>query len=239
MRKPFMFHDPTLASAAAIAAAIGAIMGRTNYSPSRVGFIVDPQSIDRLNGRQIDWALVGENNRRTPGQIVIAGATSISATTLNVTALARPLASGTVLDFGLDEFAVTTAAAAAGATTVPVRAIPYALEGGEVAVVAGTGAKFLPAGTVIGTLLGSGKASPRIVTTNPAIGLLETNATDDEKAPDALSGYGIIVGGVIYENLLPEATGGPPKVLASAVKTELAAAGMGWVWQSYSDSRIA
>lgn len=212
-------------------------MGRTNYSPTRARFVADEGSLDRNNGRQIDWALVGEDRRQTPGQIVTAGATSLAATTLNVTALTRALPSGTVLDFGTDEFAVTTAAAAAGATTVPVRAIPMALEGGEIAVVAGSGAKFLPAGTVIGTLLGNGKASPRIVTTNPATGILETNATDEVKSPDALTGYGVIVGGVIYENLLPEATG-TPKVLATAVKTELAAAGTGFSFQQYSDSRV-
>jgi hypothetical protein len=215
-------------------------MGRTNYQPGRSGFIADPNSIDRLNGRQIDWTLVGEDRRRTPGQIVVVGPAGAAgaAVSVPVLALVRALPSGTVLDFGGGKFATTTAAAAAGAVTIAVRALPTALVSLDQAIVAGSGAKFLPAGTVVGTLLGSGKASPRIVTTNPAIGLLETNATDDPQAPDALSGYGIIVGGVIFENLLPEATGGPPKVLATAVKTELVAAGMGWVWQAYSDSRV-
>lgn len=214
-------------------------MPRTNYSPSRPGFIGDSQSVDRLNGRQIDWALVGEDRRRTPGQIVVvapAGAAA-SATSIPVIALARALPAGTDLDFGGAKFARVTVNAAAGATAVTVAAIPTALVSLDQAVVAGTGAKFLPAGTVVGTLLnGTGKASPRIVTTNPAVGILETNATDDVLAPDALSGYGIIVGGVIYENLLPEATG-TPKVLASAVKTELAAASTGFVFQQYADSR--
>lgn len=215
-------------------------MTRTTFQPGRPGFIVDPQSIDRVSGRQIDWSLVGENYRRTPGQIVVvapAGAAA-SATSIPVLALARALPSGTVLDFGGLKYARTTANAVAGATAITVAAIPTALVSLDQAVVAGTGAKFLPAGTVVGTLLGAGKASPRIVTTNPAVGILETNATDDPNAPDSYSGYGVIVGGVIFENLLPEASGGPPKVLASAVKTELAAAGMGWVWQAYSDSRV-
>jgi hypothetical protein len=214
-------------------------MGRTNYSPSRSGFVVDPASIARLSGRQIDWTLVGEDRRQTPGQIVVVSAAGAAggAVSIPVVALARALPSGTVLDFGGLKYARTTAAAAAGATAVTVAAIPTALVNLDQAVVAGSGAKFLPAGTVIGTLLGNGKASPRIVTTNPAIGMLETNATDDVKSSDSVTGYGVIVGGVIFENLLPEATGGPPKVLATAVKTELASAGAGFVFQQYSDSR--
>lgn len=238
-QKPYRFHDRVIGQIAALAASLCATMGRTTYQPGRAGFIADHQSIDRLNGRQINWALVGEDRRLTPGQIVtvgVAGA-AIGATSIPVLALARALNSGTVLDFGVGKFATTTANAAAGATSITVRAIPTAVVSGDVATVAGSGAKFLPAGTVVGTLLdGTGKAAPRIVTTNPAIGILETNATDDPKSSDSSTGYGILIGGVIYENLLPEATG-TPKVLASAVKTELAAAGTGFAFQQYADTR--
>lgn len=236
MRK---FFDPAIGRLAALAASIGATMGRTVYAPTRPGFIVDPASVDRSTGRQIDWANVGEQYRRTPGQVVVVGAAgaAIGATSVPVVALARALNTGTVLDFGAGKFATTTANAAAGATSITVRAIPTALVSGDQAIVAGSGAKFLPAGTVLGTLLGNGKASPRVVTTNPAVGILETNATDDPAAPDSKTGYSMLVGGVIFENLLPESSGSP-KVLASAVKTELASSGMGWVFQQYSDTRL-
>lgn len=58
------------------------------------------------------------------------------------------------------------------------------------------GKKTLPAFTVVGTLLGSGKASPRVATTNPAVGMLATSAVEGDPTA-ALSGYGLIVGGVI------------------------------------------
>lgn len=100
-----------------------------------------------------------------------------------------------------------------------------------------TGKKRVPAGTEVGTLLGAGKISPRIVTTNPATEILLTDAV--EGAPeDAKSGYGTIKGGVLYENLLPLATGGPPKVLAAAVKTELATAGCTFKFEQYQDNRL-
>lgn len=99
-----------------------------------------------------------------------------------------------------------------------------------------TGARRIPAGTVVGTTLGSGKLRPRVVTTNPAVGILETDAVEDDKSA-ALSGYGVIRGGHVYENLLPEAAGGPPRVLADAVKTELRAAGGAWIFSQYADVR--
>lgn len=67
------------------------------------------------------------------------------------------------------------------------------------------------------------------------VGLLATPATQD--APShALSGYGIIRGGVIYENLLPQATG-TPKTLADGYKTSLNAAGTGFSFVQYVDNR--
>lgn len=99
-----------------------------------------------------------------------------------------------------------------------------------------TGKKELPAGTVIGEALSTnGKISPRAATTNPATGILETRAIEGADA-HALTGYGVLVGGMIYENLLPDATG-TPKQLTNAVKTELNAAGVGFAFEQYGDSR--
>jgi hypothetical protein len=98
-----------------------------------------------------------------------------------------------------------------------------------------TGKKKLPAGTVCGDTLGTGKISPRVVTTNPAVGIIETDAIEGDTTVPA-SGYGFIRGGAVYEALLPEATGSP-RVLATAVKTELNAAGMGFDFQKWQDVR--
>lgn len=214
---------------------------RTTTRTATQAFIADPNSIDRNQGRQIDWPNVGNNFRQVPGQVVTTTAiAAAAATSVAVSALAQALPSGTVLNFlpGAGKFAKLTANAAAGATSLTVEALPTALASGDTAVVAGSGPKTLKAGTVVGELLGTGKVSPRVVTTNPAIGLLETDAVEDD-LQDAASGYGVIVGGVIFENLLPDATGGPPKVLASAVKTELQTAGVGtgFAFQEYQDVR--
>jgi hypothetical protein len=99
-----------------------------------------------------------------------------------------------------------------------------------------SGKKVLKAGTVVGELLGTGKVSPRVVTTNPAVGLLETDAIEGDQSA-ALSGYGMLIGGAVYEALLPDATGGPPRTLAAAVKTELQAAGTGFAFVKYQDNR--
>lgn len=98
------------------------------------------------------------------------------------------------------------------------------------------GRKVLPAGCVVGELLGSGAVSPRVVTTNPAFGILETDAIQDSLW-HASTGVGILTGGVLMENLLPDATGGPPKVLPGAMKTELAAAGCTFKFYEYQDVR--
>lgn len=98
-----------------------------------------------------------------------------------------------------------------------------------------TGKKVLPGGTVVGELLGAGKISPRVVTTNPATGILQTTAIEGDKGA-GYTGYGVYVGGVIYEALLPDATGSP-KTLLAAMKTELASAGCTFKYMGYADNR--
>jgi hypothetical protein len=212
-------------------------MGRTTTSISRAPFVVDPHSIVRLSGRQIDWAHVATSFYSTAVVVTVGtGGAAQGATTVPVTALPGALPNGTTLDFGGAKFARLTAAAAAGATSLTVAALPTAVVAGDTATYVGpNGKKTLPAGTVVGSLLGSGKVSPRIVTTNPAIGVLETSAVEGETQA-ALTGYGVIAGGILYENLLPDASGSP-KVLATAVKTELNANGTGFAFEQYGDSR--
>jgi len=141
-------------------------MPRSTYAISRPGFVLDQNSMERIDGRQIDWANV----------------------------------SNTYKD-------------------------------------ATTGKKVLPAGTVIGDLLGAGKVSPRVVTTNPATGILVSTATEGDPSMP-LSGVGIYKGGVVYETLLPDSTGSP-KTLPAAFKTELAAAGCTFKYEAYSDNRAS
>lgn len=98
-----------------------------------------------------------------------------------------------------------------------------------------TTGKFLKAGTVL-ALKDNGKAIPRDIIENSetAYGILATNASEHNNT-DAVTGYGVIRSGSIYENLLPEATG-TPKEIESDWKDELIAAGGFWMFEQYSDN---
>lgn len=220
-------------------------MGRTITNSSTAGFVVDPASVDRNDGRQIDWSLVGEERRETPGNAIVsvvvgAAGAAAAATSAPVAALTAPIPSGTTLDFGGAKFARLTAPAATGAVALTVAALPTALVSGDTATYAGTkgtGNKVLRAGTAVGeTLSGTGEISPRVVTTNPAIGFLASDAVENEVTAPR-SGYGVVVGGIVYENLLPDAVAG---VLPAGIKTELNTAGAskGFLFQTYADNRV-
>jgi hypothetical protein len=47
----------------------------------------------------------------------------------------------------------------------------------------------------------------------------------------------VFVGGVVFENLLPDAAGGPPKTLAAAIKNELDASRCTFKYETYEDNR--
>lgn len=66
---------------------------------------------------------------------------------------------------------------------------------------------------------------------NALIGLIETNAIEDDRSA-ALSGYGVVVGGVVYTELLPEE-------LEAEDLEELAEVGTGFAFETYSDSRVS
>jgi hypothetical protein len=76
-----------------------------------------------------------------------------------------------------------------------------------------------------------------VTLTNAPIGFLATDALEDDPSA-AKTGYGIIVGGSIYENLLPEATGSP-KVISASVKAQLDQTGTGFYYEQYGDTRTA
>ena len=213
-------------------------MGRTTSYVSAPAFIGDPASITREpGGRQVDWTYITDAYRSGNEIVKLSAAALADATSISVDALPVALPVGTLLYFAsAKEFARVTAPAAAGATSVTVEALPTALEDDDEAVVGGTGHLTIPAGTVMAELA-SGKVVPRAIRpgSETSIGLLET-AADQTSRSDALSGYGLIIGGVIFENLLPDATGSPA-VINSTYKTELQTAGVGtgFAFRQYGD----
>jgi hypothetical protein len=218
--------------------------GRVITHLSTPPFIADPHSITRKTGRQIDWDNIDDSYRETAAEtatIALSASAAADATTIAVDALPVRLPDNTLLDFGGKKFARVNGAAEAGATSVTVDALATALADTDAAtfvVRAARGSKVLPAGLVVGETAGAGKLRPRVVTSNPADGILETSAREDDRSA-SLSGYGVINGGYLYENLLPDATGGPPATLAAQIKTELRSDGRTFSFEAYGDSRDA
>ena len=209
----------------------------TTYG-SMPNFVADPESIDRNTGRQVDWNYVPDTYKAGTNYTITATATAnAAATSITVTALLVALPTGTVLNFSnAGRFAILTAPAAAGATSLTVEALDAAVASGYTAPynVSYSQEKVIPAGTIMAEL-SSGKIVPRAARpgSETAIGILWSTATEARFEPnsDSLSGYGIIIGGVIYENLLPETI--------TSYKSELQTAGVGtgFAWSTYADSR--
>lgn len=159
---------------------------------------------------------------------------AVGATSLTVEALDAQIESADTANYpGVAQrmIAVLTVAAAAAATALTVAPLAGPITDNATATykVSTSHTKVIPAGTVM-CELSSGKVVPRAARpgSEAATGILWSTATQNSPS-DALSGYGIIVGGVIYETLLPETI--------TSYKTELETNGTSWVWETYSDSR--
>lgn len=144
-------------------------MARTTSNVSRPGFVVDHNSIDLLDGRQIDWDSVAAGWANANGKKELPGGT-----------LMVEQADGTLR----------------------------------------------PRVDDAGAALGVGES---------IAGLLASAAVEDSKTA-ALSGYGVIRGGIVYEDLLPDASDGS---WAGTYRAELEAAGKGFDLQPYSDNRAS
>jgi hypothetical protein len=169
----------------------------------------------------------------------VTTAAAAGATSLTIDATETIIESADTATFpGGTIQARVTANAALGATALTVDELQFGIANDAAATIGGTGVRSVPAGTVVAELA-SGKVVPRAIRpgSETATGILETNAVEGDRSA-ALSGYGVIVGGILYENLLPDATG-TPAVLPTAYKTELqtAGVGMGFGFEQYADSR--
>lgn len=215
-------------------------MGRQTYYVSRLPFVVDPHTLVRTSGRRIDWSKLGESYR--PDTVVATVKLAAGAAQADVALVTDPLPvaipAGTLLHFGAGEFAKVTADAAAGAEALTVEAIPTALENDDEAtyVVAGSLPKRVAAGSIMAQL-SSGLLIPRAAVTGAETStcILETDAVQDDDEKVGNSGYGCIVGGVLYADLLPDAA----HASIATWKTELRAAGTGFVFEDYDDSRAS
>lgn len=192
-------------------------------------------SVNALSGPIPDNTLLdfGTNKFARVNGAVAAGATSIT-----VDAIPTALAGAETATFeGGAVIAIVDAAAEAGATTVTVEDLQYAIANDSEAIVPGyvgneqTRGRHLPAGTIL-DLTADGKVVPSSLATSglTAYGILATNA-DEYSETDSATGYGVLVSGSFYENLLPDAG----HASLSTWKTELLARGGFWLFQDYED----
>lgn len=163
-------------------------------------------------------------------------AVTLTASTDLVGLTAHGLSAGDVVEF---EAIATTTGLTAG-TNYYVIAAGLTADAFAVSATAGGSAVNLATGD--GTALmrvvryaASITAGGTITAARSAVGMIETNAAEESHA-HALSGYSLIVGGVLYETLLPDATGSP-KALPAAYKSELVSAGATFKYVPYADSR--
>lgn len=168
---------------------------------------------------------------------VLTADAAAAATSLAVEALDAAIeAADTALFPGGTIQARVTANAASGATSLTVDELQFAVPNDATATLGGSGDRQVPSGTVM-CKLSSGKVVPRAVRpgSETAYSLQETDAAENDRSA-ALTGYGQIIGGAVYENLLPEASG-DPATIDSTYKTELQTAGVGtgFAFLQYAD----
>lgn len=205
-------------------------MGLTTYVLSRVRGVADESSLERAGGHQIDWTAItadADGEKRVTGLTVMGRRANGKlvprsfSKTLTSVVVASNVATATLEGHG---FAVGDKVYIAGAN------LSYANGLKAVATVA-------DADTFTFEATGSNATATGTITASfQAVGMLETNAAQNA-ASHALSGYSLLVGGVLYENLCPDAAG-TPKVIPAQYKTELVASGCSIKFApAYADSR--
>lgn len=214
---------------------------RTKHSNNRPPFVVDASSIIRTQGRQPNFDKTGERFKYGAIKLVVAVAGALANAVLIPikTATTKALPVGTVLSFGGKKFARLSQNEPAGVSSLHVEAIPTALVENDTAYAGGTGNKRIPAGTALAED-STGKIFPRADVgggTETCYGFAETDITENVPT-DAETGFGVIRGGNLFENMLPDAiaNGG---TLPAGYKTELKANDAQFMFDTYADSRGA
>lgn len=209
-------------------------------STSSPGFVVDPETAVRSGGRQVDWNNVPDSYRSSAVLVKLNGAAAADATSITVDALLGDVPPNTLLHFGQSkEFAKTTALALKGATTIPVEALPSALEDNDEAYYGGNGPKVIKAATLMAELSG-GKIIPRAAVTGAETTshILQETATEDaygRPSNHALTGYGTYIGGAFFKEMMPD----KGHANFNTWIGELNTAGPGVRLETYSDSRAS
>ena len=206
-------------------------MALTSYSLSRVRAVVDESSLERVMGAQIDWASItadADGAKRVKAGTVVSrkadGMVQPRSFTLTLTSVvvASNVATATKNGHG---YSVGEQLFISGANLSYVNGLKTiaSVPDANTFTFDATGANATATGTIVAS---------RVATE-----ILETDATDTNLA-ESYTGYGSLVGGVLYENLLPDAAG-TPKVLPTQYKTELKNANASFKFVQYADTRAS
>ena len=183
-------------------------MARVSFSSSQIlsaNFLAEELTADILvpGGARI---IASEFFAPDAVRVVVAvGGAAISATVIPIDALSGSIPVGAILDFtGTKKFAVLTAAAVAGATSLTVEALPTALVATDLAVYSGRVDKPIQSGILVGRSF-SDRAS-RLpfgvadVSTDEDIYLIAIGAADANINPEVVL---LRYQSLIYEDKLP------------------------------------
>lgn len=203
-------------------------MGRVEHTVSRPSFIADPNSITRNQGRQANWAQTPDSYKDANGNKVIKPGTIVSMKGGGF--IPRKNASQSITG-------ITRSSQTATATKVA-----HGYQNGDVVTISGAtqteyNGDFIitvtGADTFTFTVAGSPAtpATGTIIATSKAIGILESYAHQNSQV-DAKTGYGIIIGGVVFGNQLTDSGEGD----FAAWKTELQSAGTGFAFETYQNT---
>lgn len=206
-------------------------MALTSYSLSRVRPVVDESSLERTPGAQIDWSVIT--------------ADADGAKRLKAGAVLSRMASGKAQP---RSYALTLTSVAVASNVATATKASHGYSVGEQLYISGSSLSYAnglitiatvpTANTFTYTATGSdATATGTIIASRVATEILDTDATDLNYA-ESYTGYGSLVGGVLFESLLPDATG-TPKVLPTQYKTELKNAGCTFKFQQYADTRAS
>lgn len=211
-------------------------MGWTTHYDEALPYVANEHSLVRGPGRQIDWPQVPDRFGGDAFTVVTTAEALADATEISVEALADDIPAGTVLYFGADLYARLTAAANAGGTTLTVEALVTTVpDGSEATYRPGRRDKVIPAGSIMAQLA-NGKIVPRsaIAGAETATHILESTAAESDETGQ--TGYGVIVGGAIFENLLPDVTDANFDTWLGELET--AGVSTGWHWATYGDDTV-
>lgn len=206
-------------------------MALTTSYLSRVRPVVDESSLERTPGAQIDWSVITADSdgakRLKAGTIVsrmASGKVQPRSYTLTLTSVvvASNVATATKASHGYsvgEQLYISGASLSYANGLITIVSVPDA----DTFTYAAVGSNATATGTIVAS---------RVATE-----ILETDATDLNYS-ESYSGYSTLLAGVLYESLLPNATG-TPKVLPSQYKTELKNAGCTFKFVQYADTRAS